>query len=369
MGKAKKKHDSKVYKMCGLNPQQEQANIQALVENAQKALPLSKSDKDEFGYGSGYGGNGYITNYAAGKDWNGGITTYVKKCEHDGSKIVFESGGKKLYGSSGFKLDEYSGKWDLIIDLASNVRSPTPIIKPISNHRFDVLKSYCYRDVPPKSEVLGIDWLDQQAPPVTLDFWIKLWEMLPEKTVIACVGGHGRTGTCIAALIIATGVDYYTAVETVRTDYCTSAIESLAQEKYLHELYMTMLEGALKVETDPKEKLDIQEDLLYAKAHKPNARNSYGLEPKEVEAKIWAGEKDDKVVYPDVTQPGKSVIAADYEEDGLEDYKEENGKAYYKVCVDPKCWDKNCLRKSHMGWVCWDDLDKLEAGDDRDWGL
>jgi protein-tyrosine phosphatase len=354
--KSKAKVNGKKYDMCGLNPQSDMVNTQALLEVAQHAnypkggssLPLTTYDRDDY--------NGYLTNYHGGSSW----TSHRKSCSHDGDKPMFEAEGKKLYGSSGHKLDEYSGKWDLIIDLASNVRTPVPTVKAISHKKFDVLKQFCYQFIPVKSENLSLDWSDQQAPQVTLDFWLKLWEMLPEKTVIACVGGHGRTGTCMASLMIASGLDYYSAVQTVRADYCTSAIESTSQEIYLHGLYIGMLEDSLKAETDPKEKLDIEEDLLYAKAHKPNHKNSYGLEPKEVTAILEADKP--KVVYPN--EPGftKPVVTVIEEEEGWEDYKEEGGKSYYRVCVNPKCRDSNCLVQSHQGWVEWAKLDDLHGG-------
>jgi hypothetical protein len=231
--------------------------------------------------GGGQGQSWWDKNATSGNSWHssGGGKVY-KSCTHTGDKVVFEvthkDGTKKqLFASSGTGLNEYSGKWGLIIDLASNLRSPNEIsfIKPGTSPKFDALKKYelKYKSVP--SEVLKLDWADMSTPKCGLDFWIKLWDLMPEKTVIACMGGHGRTGTCLGALIIATGVDYYSAVETVRNEHCDKAIETTSQEVYLHELYMEVIKRRIKLiegkKEFEKELVDLDEDLAYALKHPP----------------------------------------------------------------------------------------------------
>lgn len=46
---------------------------------------------------------------------------------------------------------------------------------------------------------------------------------------IGCLGGHGRTGTALAALAVLTGTPPDKAVEWVRAQYCDDAIETLEQ--------------------------------------------------------------------------------------------------------------------------------------------
>jgi len=89
-------------------------------------------------------------------------------------------------------------------------------------------------DVP---HVLRIKNPDMGIPPVGFDFWLELWNLLPQgRTVCCCVGGHGRTGTAIAALILVGSrkkISAKSAIELVRAKHCSKAIESQTQEKYL----------------------------------------------------------------------------------------------------------------------------------------
>ena len=61
-------------------------------------------------------------------------------------------------------------------------------------------------------------------------------EMADGRTVeIACVGGHGRTGTLLATLIARLeGLDAASALRIVRERYCTAAIETLGQIALLY---------------------------------------------------------------------------------------------------------------------------------------
>ena len=92
---------------------------------------------------------------------------------------------------------------------------------------------------------IPLDWPDFQAPSkVGASFWQALWAELPEgtpeqpaKIVVCCMGGHGRTGTCLAALmIVGAGMSAPNAVNLVRLNHCVSAVESDTQVNYLRAL-------------------------------------------------------------------------------------------------------------------------------------
>lgn len=51
---------------------------------------------------------------------------------------------------------------------------------------------------------------------------------------IGCIGGHGRTGTVLACMAVLSGMDGYSAVKWVRSTYCSSAIENIDQEWWVH---------------------------------------------------------------------------------------------------------------------------------------
>jgi hypothetical protein len=66
------------------------------------------------------------------------------------------------------------------------------------------------------------------------------------KTVhCGCIGGHGRTGTFLAALVsVVVGED--DAITYVRENYCKKAVETLEQIEFLHKHYGIAQAGARK---------------------------------------------------------------------------------------------------------------------------
>lgn len=57
------------------------------------------------------------------------------------------------------------------------------------------------------------------------------------KIQIGCIGGHGRTGTVLAALAIEAGVVKKNAIQWVRKNHCKKAVESASQIKFLMKHY------------------------------------------------------------------------------------------------------------------------------------
>jgi protein-tyrosine phosphatase len=60
-----------------------------------------------------------------------------------------------------------------------------------------------------------------------------------ERVELGCLGGHGRTGTALAALAVLTGHPAADAVAWTRTTYCPKAIETPAQESLIAHLQPT----------------------------------------------------------------------------------------------------------------------------------
>ena len=60
-----------------------------------------------------------------------------------------------------------------------------------------------------------------------------------EKLEIACYGGHGRTGTLLACLLVSISADNTAkkSIDRVRKEYCDSAIETKTQEDLIKEYY------------------------------------------------------------------------------------------------------------------------------------
>jgi protein-tyrosine phosphatase len=73
-----------------------------------------------------------------------------------------------------------------------------------------------------------------------------------DKVHIGCIGGHGRTGTVLAALV-AYMTDEADAVKYVRDNYCRKAVESAAQISFLetHFGVITECQPSKKVRQSP----------------------------------------------------------------------------------------------------------------------
>lgn len=336
-----------------------------LVDGEDKVITLPEAIKN--------GTNTVASTVTTGSPYSSTTTSY-KSCSHKGDKVIFESQGKQLCASNNSSLDEWSGKWQLIIDLAGVVSVPNtaPFISTAAPARFKELSKYVGKERELPSEVLRLYWTDMGIPPVGLAFWQSLWEQLPAKTVIACMGGHGRTGTCLASFMITNGVDYYSAVETVRTEHCHKAIETIGQERYLHELYVQRMEAELveaekRPDVNAKLIIDLNEDINYALANKPSHSNTTaryaGWGDSVADTSEYAryyhsnGSKDKNttVYYPASKKHNVSVGSklADAISSGR-DVRTVNGVVFVEECIHEGCIKVNCTINSHQDWKAWD---------------
>ena len=85
------------------------------------------------------------------------------------------------------------------------------------------------------------DWPDFQA--IDLEDFQQLLTDISQGLVrdhqmeIGCIGGHGRTGTVLAGMLIATqDFDSINAVEEIRDTYCQKAVETKSQHDLLNQL-------------------------------------------------------------------------------------------------------------------------------------
>lgn len=151
---------------------------------------------------------------------------------HDG-KTPFTTlpGGKTLYGAQGSRLTHANLEHlDLIIDCAGVVAESGRFVKS-APARYRGLKDGLLPDV------IRLDWPDMSAPVhVGIRWWMRLLELLPSHTCVCCMGGHGRTGTALAALLVASGMSADEAIRTVREKHCRRAIETSGQEAYIKGL-------------------------------------------------------------------------------------------------------------------------------------
>src|SRR5206468_9941090 len=176
------------------------------------------------------------------RDWDRGIDwgPQVRKdtrptCNnggHDGkTPFCTLPGGKVLHGAQGSKLTHASLEHlDLVIDCAGVVAESGRFVKS-APARYRGLKNSLLPDV------VRLDWPDMSAPVhVGIKWWMRLLELLPAHTCVCCMGGHGRTGTALAALLVASGMGAEEAIRTVREEHCRRAIETVGQEAYIKGL-------------------------------------------------------------------------------------------------------------------------------------
>jgi hypothetical protein len=112
-----------------------------------------------------------------------------------------------------------------------------------------------HKDAPPAFEeedtsewpgTLFIDWPDWGSPPPVVFKYAKWvhseWEK--GKTIqFGCIGGHGRTGTFLAMVLLAGGFsngDPADVTKWVHENYCKDAIESLGQKKAIVQMAESM---------------------------------------------------------------------------------------------------------------------------------
>lgn len=89
-------------------------------------------------------------------------------------------------------------------------------------------------------EVVFVKWPDMNVIPVVLlDRLVKFILRQPKKKVIevGCLGGHGRTGTLLSALVmLAEGRWPIESIKEVRKRYCEKAVETASQVGLLQGL-------------------------------------------------------------------------------------------------------------------------------------
>jgi len=100
--------------------------------------------------------------------------------------------------------------------------------------------------VAPKAEEILLDWEDGADINLTPEFWPALTEYLrtkKAKTLVHCLGGHGRTGTVAACLLVAAcNYGANQAIKWVRKNYCEEAIETAAQVQYVRRVAKALKE-------------------------------------------------------------------------------------------------------------------------------
>lgn len=164
-----------------------------------------------------------------------------QSCDHAGTVHVATRGDVMLFGGGTSKSVSSNGM-DYVLDLLGTY-SPTFWTFP---------EGWRVRDYLTPPRIIKMPITDMHAPwEVGLPFWRGLWADLREQAkvkretnhdrlhvLVLCMGGHGRTGTVLSALLKASQlrVPEGDIVGYVRSRYCSKAVESSDQVEYLRSL-------------------------------------------------------------------------------------------------------------------------------------
>jgi hypothetical protein len=91
------------------------------------------------------------------------------------------------------------------------------------------------------SKLLVYPWPDLGVPREPARFkralrWLLHQATEGKRVEIGCAGGHGRTGTMLAGLLIEQGMSPSRAVQKIRREYCDEAVETRSQIQMLRRL-------------------------------------------------------------------------------------------------------------------------------------
>jgi len=212
-----------------------------------KGLPQGQSSIVTSGYGNSnsYGGQRMIYGGSSFSSW--------QKCEHEQRKEfepVFQTpNGLYFYGAAKSDIPSLDPDDDkrLVVNCSGysiNGTTSGPFVKAVP----ETMKALQNSKLQLKGKKVGygdeilLDWDDGKAPYLVPGFWTLLLDLAAADkyvdVMLCCFGGHGRTGTGLAAVLLASGMakNPDDAIALVRKKHCSKAVESYDQIDYLEIL-------------------------------------------------------------------------------------------------------------------------------------
>lgn len=161
-------------------------------------------------------------------NWKG---NWQKFCEHKPTLLI-EGDDIKIYAGKRCDVIDELNDFNLAVNLTGDS------VK--MNHKFGEFTQLEKYSSQYRFKEIVLDWPDYGVIYFPLDFWLELAQVIKKvggKVVFFCIGGHGRTGTAIAAMMITyLEWDAWAAIDWIRKNYCSEAVESKEQENYLVRL-------------------------------------------------------------------------------------------------------------------------------------
>jgi hypothetical protein len=155
-----------------------------------------------------------------------------KSCSHPPVHVI---NGKtyNIYAGRKHDVEDFADDYDIVLNLtgyAIHKRHEIPF-QELSKWRDK--KHVKYKEI-------CLDWPDMGVVNLPKEFWIDLIDLFKKKkskVLMFCIGGHGRTGTAMAVLmVLGLGWKPKDAVDWIRKEYCDKAIETWKQLDYIYSM-------------------------------------------------------------------------------------------------------------------------------------
>lgn len=181
--------------------------------------------------------------------YNQGYTQggYYTSCQHMGEKPIYSTpdGKVRLYIASATGCRQNANTYDFVVDCGDILKVPDIPTTPSTltgllkgdKELIEALDGKV-EAVKEPARILQIDWDDRRKPEVLPAFWTALTDLITGDILLACQGGHGRSGTALTALMMCYTPEYSArdAIVHLRAMHCPRAIESTEQHAYLDRL-------------------------------------------------------------------------------------------------------------------------------------
>lgn len=194
----------------------------------------------------GYSGAGYLSGDkwdTSTKKWaSSSRVTYPSqasyaKCKHDPDltfEVPLRDGVITVAASSSYDMEEAMP--GLIFDLSGGMSKRTGDTQFVTGGtRFDSLN-----DLAKQPEIVRMEWAAGTAPPVGLEFWTNLLDLLEVDSTISfvCSDGHTRAGSALVVLIMVADpiATIDSALELVRKHFCKEVGTDKVQFAYLQAI-------------------------------------------------------------------------------------------------------------------------------------
>ncbi len=151
-------------------------------------------------------------------------------CPHRPQCVLKGQSGWSVWAGAEGDCIRSMGTFQLLLNLTGT--------SVLSRHIVPVPELHHWEEPAAVPEIV-LDWPDMGVVALPRRFWEELVAHLTKtqgKMLVFCVGGHGRTGTALACLMVVCGWTSEDAIAWIRANYCRRAIETREQERYILQI-------------------------------------------------------------------------------------------------------------------------------------